>query len=388
MRTDIHIGFFDFFIFLGIFQGLLISWFFIKNGKKEKKANLYQGFLLLFLSLGMFEELLNNTGYIVQLLPITNYGEPINFTLAPLFYLYVRSTLEPREKQKVWVHFIFALFWLFYMYFAFIQPDEVKYNSYIQTKHPDWGYLNVDEIISDDPLGIRRYINQLTAIQFIIYMSASIILLLRKFRSLNQSIFKTNNDMLIILRNITIHFLIIIAVFIASKLYYGMRSDIGNYWIATYVSFMIYATSYQILNKSDYFNQPNSFLDIPLMKYRKSSLSDENKELILSKIRMELETKKYFANNLASLSGLAKLINESSHHVSQVINEQMNMNFFEMLAQYRVDEAKKIIVADKNKKLTIEEIAEQVGYNSKSAFNNAFKKLTSQTPSDFRETLK
>ena len=385
MRTDIHISFFDLFIFLGVFQGLLLSWFFIKRSQKKNKANLYQGLLLLFLSLGMFEELLNNTGYIVQLLPITNYGEPLNFTLAPLFYLYVRSTLEPKEKQKVWVHFLFALFWLFYMYFAFIQPDGIKYNSYIQTKHPNWGYLNIDEIISDDPLGIRQYINQLTAIQFIIYMSASIIILLRKFRALNQSIFKTNNDLLIILRNITIHFLIIIAVFIATKLYYGIRSDIGGYWIATYVSFMIYATSYQILNKSDFFNHPNSFFDFPILKYQKSSLLEENKELILSEIRKEMDEKKYFCNNLASLSRLSKQINETNHHVSQVINEKLNMNFFELLAKYRIEEAKKIIIADKDKKLTIEEIAEQVGYNSKSAFNNAFKKLTSQTPSEFRQ---
>ena len=385
MRTDIHISFFDLFIFLGVFQGLLLSWFFIKRSQKKNKVNLYQGLLLLFLSLGMFEELLNNTGYIVQLLPITNYGEPLNFTLAPLFYLYVRSTLEPKEKQKVWVHFLFALFWLFYMYFAFIQPDGIKYNSYIQTKHPNWGYLNIDEIISDDPLGIRQYINQLTAIQFIIYMSASIIILLRKFRALNQSIFKTNNDLLIILRNITIHFLIIIAVFIATKLYYGIRSDIGGYWIATYVSFMIYATSYQILNKSDFFNHPNSFFDFPILKYQKSSLLEENKELILSEIRKEMDEKKYFCNNLASLSRLSKQINETNHHVSQVINEKLNMNFFELLAKYRIEEAKKIIIADKDKKLTIEEIAEQVGYNSKSAFNNAFKKLTSQTPSEFRQ---
>jgi len=318
-------------------------------------------------------------------LPITNYGEPLNFTLAPLFYLYVRSTLEPKENQKVWVHFIIALFWLFYMYFAFIQPNEVKYNSYIQTKHPDWGYLNIDEIISDDPLGIRRYINQLTALQFVAYMSASIVILLRKFQSLNQSIFNTNDNRLIILRNITIHFLIIIAVFFATKLYYGMRSDIGGYWIASYVSFMIYATSYQILNKSDFFNQPNSFLDIPMLKYKKSSLSEENKELVLNKIRKEMEGGKYFVNNLASLSDLAKRINESSHHVSQVINEKLNMNFFELLAKYRVEEAKTIIIADKDKKITIEEIADRVGYNSKSAFNNAFKKLTSQTPSEFRD---
>jgi len=37
----------------------------------------------------------------------------------------------------------------------------MKYNSYIQTKHPDWGYLETTGNISDDPLGIRVYVNQL-----------------------------------------------------------------------------------------------------------------------------------------------------------------------------------------------------------------------------------
>lgn len=98
-----------------------------------------------------------------------------------------------------------------------------------------------------------------------------------------------------------------------------------------------------------------------------------------------MEVNKYFVNNLASLSGLSKQINETSHHVSQVINEQLNMNFFELLAKYRVEEAKRILLADKNKKITIEELSEMVGYNSKSAFNNAFKKLTLKTPSEFSE---
>lgn len=385
MRTDIHIGFFDFFIFLGVFQGLLVSWFFIKNGYKENKANLYQGLLILFLSLTIFEELLNNTGYIVQLLPITNYSEPLNFTFAPLFYLYVISSLNPKEKQIVWVHFIIAIFWLFYMYFAFVQPDGVKYNSYIQTKHPDWGYLNIEEIIDDDPLGVRRYINHFTLIQFFAYMAASIIILYRKFISLNQPIFKTNNEMLVILRNTTFHFIVIILVYLGTKVYYGMNSDVGGYLIAAYISFMIFSTSYQILNKSDFFNQPHSFLDFPILKYQKSSLAEENKELILSKIIGEMEMKKYYVNNLASLSGLSKQINESSHHVSQVINEKLNMNFFELLAKYRIEEAQKIIVADSERKITVEDLAERVGYNSKSAFNNAFKKFTSQTPSEFRQ---
>jgi AraC-like DNA-binding protein len=385
MRPEIHIGLFDLFIFLGVFQGIFISWFFIKNSKNQNKANLYQGFLLLALSIAIFEELLNNTGYIVQMLPISNFSEPLNFTFPPLLYLYFRTSINPNEKKKVWPHFILSVFWLLYMTFYFIQPNDIKYNSYIGSKHPDWGLLDVVYKINEDPLGLRYYCNELLAVMFVVYMGASIMFLSKKFKSLNQSVFHTKNETLILLRNTAIHFSLIITVFLVTKLYYGMRSDIGGYWIASYISFMIYATSYQILNKSDFFNQPSSFLNFPMPKYHKSSLSEENKEIILSKITREMEEKNYFTNNLASLSGLAKQINESHHHVSQVINEQLDMNFFELLAKYRVEEAKKIILADKDKKITIEELAEQVGYNSKSAFNNAFKKLTSKTPSEFRE---
>ena len=99
-----------------------------------------------------------------------------------------------------------------------------------------------------------------------------------------------------------------------------------------------------------------------------------------------MQSEKYYLSSTASLSGLAKSINESSHHVSQVINEKLNQSFFELLASYRVEEAKVILKTDLGKKLTIEEVAEQVGYNSKSAFNTAFKKFTSQTPSAYRDS--
>jgi AraC-like DNA-binding protein len=385
--TDTHIGFFDAFIFLGVFQGLLLSWFFIKNGKKERKANLDMGLLLLFLSLGIFEELLNNTGYIVRVLPLSDFSEPLELAYAPLVYLYIRHSLNPDDPIKIWPHFIIPVFWLFYMWFYWIQPNELKYNSYIHTKHPDWQYLDVVLKISDDPLGIRRYVNEFLGIQFTAYIIAVVVLLWRKSRSLNQRLLKTDHELLIILRNTTVHFIIIIAVFFATKLYFGMRSDIGGYWIASYISFMIYATSYQVLNGSDFFDQPGSFLAFPMPKYQKSSLSDERKEMILSKIKQEMEGNMYFTQNLASLSGLSRRINETVHHVSQVINEKMDKNFFELLAGYRVEHARKLIREDKDKKLTVEELADEVGYNSKSSFNTAFKKLTSQTPSEYRNSV-
>jgi AraC-like DNA-binding protein len=166
-----------------------------------------------------------------------------------------------------------------------------------------------------------------------------------------------------------------------------MHSDIGDYLIAAYISFMIYSTSYQVLNRSEFFDKPGSFFSFPMMKYEKSSLSEENKEMILSKIRKEMEDNSYFTNNLASLPGLAKQINETSHHVSQVINEKLNKNFFELLASYRVEHAKKLIQKDKDSKLTVEELADIVGYNSKSSFNIAFKKYTLKTPSEYRKSL-
>jgi AraC-like DNA-binding protein len=387
MRSEIHVGIFDAFIFLGVFQGFLLSWFFIKSVQNTRKANLYQGLLLLSLSLCIFEEWLNNTGYIVKVLAFSNFSEPLNFALTPLFYLYIRSSLNPEERKKSWVHFMLTLFWMFYMVFYMIQSDEFKYNSYVETIHPDWGYLQVLPKISDDPLGIRTYCNQITAIQFKKYLGVSIHILLKRFRSMKQSLFKTQNELLIILRNSTIHIILMILLFFITKLYFGMRSDIGGYIVAAYVSFMIFATSYQVLNRSDFFNDQGSFFYFPISKYQKSSLSDENKELVLAKIKREMEGNKYFTNNLASLSGLSKQINESSHHVSQVINEKMNKNFFDLLAYYRVEYAKKLIIDDRDIKLTVEELAEMVGYNSKSSFNLAFKKYTLITPSEFRKSL-
>jgi AraC-like DNA-binding protein len=388
MRTDIHIGIFDIFIFLGVFQGLFLSWFFIRNSQESRKANLYQGLLLLFLSLGMFEEWLNNTGYIVKTLYLTNFSEPLNFAFGPLLYLYLRFSLKPDDKIKKGIHFIIPVIWLFYMIFQFIQPDVVKYNDYVHTKHPDWVFLQEEAIkFSSDPLGFRSYTNQLTAISIVGYVVAAIIFLIRKSRLIGQSLFRTSNKLLLIFRNFLIHFIIIIILFTITKIVYGIESDVGNYLVSAYISFMVFATSYQVLNRSDFFDQPGSFLSFPMMKYQKSSLSEENKEIILAKIKKEMETNGYFKNNLASLSGLAKQINESSHHVSQVINEKLNKNFFELLASYRVEFAKKLIREDRDSKLTVEELAEMVGYNSKSSFNSAFKSNTLQTPSEFRKSL-
>ena len=383
MITDTHLNFFSVFNFLGVFMGLILSYFFIRNRNKNKVANIMQGILLLTLSLGIFEEVLNETGYIVQVLWLSNFTESFNFAFAPLFYLFIKNSLKPTFNRKDLLNFIPFLFWTGYMVFHFISPDEVKYNSYIYNKHPGWPYLEVHPRYSEDPLGIRHYVNTLTGIHFIIYLFFSIRLLVKECRKTGISLLRTDQPKIRDLRNISIHFILIIVVFVAVKL--SFQSDVGDRFISGYVSFMIISTGFRIINSSFYFDQTASFLEFPLVKYKKSTLSEEAKDQLLKRIETEMSVNRYFLNNMASLSYLAKLVSESTHHVSQVINERLRMNFFELLADHRVQEAKKILFADKEKKITIEDLADQVGYNSKSAFNNAFKKITGKTPSEFRE---
>ena len=370
-------------ILLGIFTGLFISYFIIKKSFRHNTSNLFMGVFILVLSLVMLEGWLNYTGYIFKVLWATNFAEPFNFIIAPLIYLFGISQFKGFKKEKQWPHFVPFLFWLCYCIFFFIQTDVFKYNANIDVLQLDIPYLNNVQKISDDPLHIRTYTNIFTGISFIIYTVFIVRLLLLKAKSLGKTIFNTKNKTLISLRNSLAHFLIIIIIFIFVKLIF--KNDVGDYFIFLYLSFMFFMTAIQIMNSSNYYNQVSSFLEVPTLKYQKSSLDNNTKEIILNGIAEQMKSEKYFISSTASLSGLAKSISESSHHVSQVINEKLNQSFFEMLASYRVEEAKAILKTELGKKLTIEEIAEQVGYNSKSAFNTAFKKITSQTPSEFRD---
>ena len=369
-------------ILLGVMLGIYISYFLIRKSIQYKSPNIYMGILIFVLSLLMLEGWLNYSGYIFKVLKISNFSEPLNFIIAPLIYLFMTTQLGDERSRKDGLHFIPFILWLGYSMFYFLQPEVFKYNDSISVMQLDITYLETSKTFSGDPLGIRNYVNIATIFHVVVYSVIIAMRLITKAREEGKSIFKTTNKTLISLRNSFYHFLIIVVILIFVKT--NFESDVGDYLIYLYMSFMILITSIQIMNMSSYYLEASSFLEGPVLKYKKSSLVDDNKERILEAINHQMQHEKYFLSSTASLSGLAKSINESSHHVSQVINEKLNQSFFELLASHRVEEAKNILKTDLGKKLIIEEVAERVGYNSKSAFNTAFKKYTSQTPSAYR----
>jgi YesN/AraC family two-component response regulator len=174
----------------------------------------------------------------------------------------------------------------------------------------------------------------------------------------------------------------LLLVFIAAKVSFGR--DIGDYLVISCVALIIYGTSINVIKSSLFFVEHIGGPTSLGKKYAKSSLDEEDKCEILQKLEEGMNKEKYYRNNLISQSQLSKKLLIPSHHISQVINEKLNQSFFEYIAYYRIREAEEILSDPGQHNLTIEDIAEAVGYNSKSAFNKTFKKMTGKTPSEYR----
>jgi AraC-like DNA-binding protein len=115
-------------------------------------------------------------------------------------------------------------------------------------------------------------------------------------------------------------------------------------------------------------------------KYR-SSVTVKIAEKTMEKIHQLMSAGLYKEANL-SLGVFAKKLAISQHHLSQIINEQTQGNYFTLLNHYRITEAKKLLLQTTK---SITEISYEVGYNSKSSFYSEFKAQNNCTPSEFKK---
>ncbi|WP_052417330.1 helix-turn-helix domain-containing protein [Cellvibrio mixtus] len=117
-------------------------------------------------------------------------------------------------------------------------------------------------------------------------------------------------------------------------------------------------------------------------KYANSALDDATRRRILGKLQDVMEAQKLYTDASLNLRQLSEQLRESSHYLSQVINQELGTSFYEWVNRYRVEAAKQALLNEPDK--TILNIAEEVGFNSKSTFNTAFRQYTQMTPSEYR----
>jgi AraC-like DNA-binding protein len=118
-------------------------------------------------------------------------------------------------------------------------------------------------------------------------------------------------------------------------------------------------------------------------KYNSSKLTSADAEMHLTKLKSFMEQEKPYLNPALTLKELSSELSIPARHLSQIINESMQSNFYDYISKYRIEEAKSIL-SDQSSNKTVLEILYEVGFNSKSSFNTAFKKYTGVTPSKFK----
>jgi AraC-like DNA-binding protein len=120
-------------------------------------------------------------------------------------------------------------------------------------------------------------------------------------------------------------------------------------------------------------------------RYEKAGLRAEKVEGLVTRIIALMEQEKIYCETDLTLQDLARRLHSSTHQVSQVINEGMKKNFYDLVNGYRVAEAKRLLLDPKTRNYTIISVGHDAGFNSKTTFNTVFKKFTGLTPSDYRQ---
>lgn len=118
-------------------------------------------------------------------------------------------------------------------------------------------------------------------------------------------------------------------------------------------------------------------------RYARSGLQAEDLDRFAKRLETRVAEGQLWRDHGLNLRRLAQEVSVSSVHLSEVLNTQLGMTFYDYINQCRVRDACALLV-DTN--LTILEISETVGFNAKSTFNASFKKVTDQTPSQWRKS--
>lgn len=120
-------------------------------------------------------------------------------------------------------------------------------------------------------------------------------------------------------------------------------------------------------------------------KYANTGLKDEDAMRILTELEQLMQEQKIFLDPEITIDKLAGLANTNRHCLSQVLNERVRQSFYDFINQYRVNEAKKMLLDPEYSSQKIASIAFDAGFNSLSTFNDVFRKMTGQTPSAYRK---
>ncbi len=301
----------------------------------------------------------------------------------PFLYLYVRALLvsNPVFTKKDWIHFLpFIIMAIYTLIFSANKP---VYNLHF-FEHD--GFL-VERII----FGLSFYFSiSLYTIRTLVHLHR------HRIRLRDYYSYESEKN--------TLRWVMFVAILFSIVYILVMSSGIFNIFILnreiidpelfsttglTLLSFAVSFYGYKQTKLGDTFVEPEKTQKEKAKhsssKYQKSSLKEEDIKRYLKKLLQVMEDEKPYLNGELTIQELSDKLRITKHHLTQILNTKLILNFYAFVNEYRIEEVKRRLSDPKNKNLKIMSIAYDSGFNSKSSFNTIFKSNTGMTPSEFME---
>ncbi|MFD2586448.1 helix-turn-helix domain-containing protein [Croceitalea marina] len=357
-------------MFLGVVQGFFLSLLlFIRT--KNNSAILFLGWSLFFQALVFLDTYLCYTGLIKYGLIFNDSTESFVLMIAPTFYLFIYCAIKREFPvfRKQLPHFIIPLFYAVTQFSFYTAPKSVKLNAYLGAYYDQLETASVPDTFNYNYHWIKDEFDWLILFSFSFY-SILVFRLVWKERSRIKEIpHQANLNKYLFTRNSAI--LLCILLGIIFLVLYNYDDDGGDHYIGMVQTLIAFSTSYVIFMESRFFEK-SWFAD----KYEtlKSQTVD------FDKIEGYIYSTKYFLSEKANLKELSEKLNSNPNSVSKAINTKEGINFNDYINKKRVEVTKERLLDSNFSHLTIEAIGNSVGFNSKSAFYNAFKKHVGTSP--------
>ncbi len=120
--------------------------------------------------------------------------------------------------------------------------------------------------------------------------------------------------------------------------------------------------------------------------YVKSKIRDLDIDRVMSDLEQMMKEEKAFASEDISLKIVAEELEITPHQLSEIINKKFHKNFNTYINDFRIVEAKEMLIKEPER--TITSIAMAVGFNTNTAFSAVFSKSEGMSPKQFRQQFR
>ena len=376
---------------LGAAHGLFLTLALINTKSGDVKAHRILALFTILFAVDLGEEYLYQSGFFKTTPHLLQVLAPIDLLYGPVLFFYVSQLTSPTGgggvSRFLW-HLLPVIVGVILLLPFYVYLDGSVKHQFIESLRAGSELETQDSLLVQ--LGTVCFA-LLTIVQIGIYLLLSSHRAFAHYNNIKQHFSDLEKINLIWLRNLLIGLIIIYILFLGD-LFVPNLFDINLLGDSTTILavILIYAMGYLGLKQPRIFTQtvhedsiPEVTTPISVERYKKSGLDSDSSSVFLDELTSHMKESKPYLQGDLTLTELAGQLGISPNYLSQIINEQLNQNFHDFINRYRVEEAQRLLQASDTNRTNILHIAFESGFNSKSTFYSAFKKVTNMTPKQF-----